>query len=110
LTPREFGVFALASIAVTLIRVMLHTGAFEFLLKAPSASDCSTECLVNNVALAVSLSLLLWLGGEGARLVSGPSEVIDVLVALAPSNLIAAFGAWRESLFLRTGRLKLYYV
>ncbi|MET0252159.1 MAG: oligosaccharide flippase family protein [Novosphingobium sp.] len=110
LSPTEFGVFALASIAVTLIRVMLHTGAFEYLLKARSASECSSESLVLNLALAVSLTLLLWLGAGLAHVAFGPSQIITVLAVMAPSNLIAAASAWRESLLLRTGRLKLYYL
>jgi O-antigen/teichoic acid export membrane protein len=109
LDPTEFGVFALASIAITLIRTMLYTGAFEYILKAKSTATCATECLLVNLLLSIGLSLLLCSVVLGARAIWGASAVTGVILALAPSNLISALGAWKEALLIRSGKLKRYY-
>lgn len=109
LGPRDFGVFALASLTTTLIRALLYTGAFEYLLKAREPRQCSTECLAANLSLSVALSILIAVVMVGSIALFGSSQLTTVMLALLPSNLIAAVGAWREALLLRTRRLTLYY-
>ncbi|WP_156679491.1 oligosaccharide flippase family protein [Sphingomonas profundi] len=109
LAPAEFGVFALASIAITLIRTLLYSGAFEYLLKARDAGDCSSESLAVNLALAVGLGVLLGAIALIAGRLFAADAIALALLAMLPSNLVSAVAAWRESLLLRTGRLRLYY-
>ena len=109
LSPAEFGTFALASVAITLIRTFLYSGAFEYLLKAPDARDCSSESLAVNLLLAAALSALIGGLALAGRHLFAADAICLALLALLPSNLIAALTAWRESLLLRTGRLRLYY-
>ena len=109
LNPSEFGVFALASISVTLIRTILYAGAFEYLMKTPQPEIYSTECLIVNLVLSAILSILLCGGALAAGRLGGAYGVAGLILMLAPSNLIAAVGSWRESLLLRSRRLKLYY-
>ena len=109
LSPAEFGVFALASIAITLIRTFLYSGAFEYLLKAGDARDCASECLAVNVMLTAALSALMALIAIAGRQLFAADGIAFAILALLPSNLIAAVAAWRESLLLRTAKLRLYY-
>ncbi len=109
LDPTEFGVFALGSIAATLIRTFLYSGAFEYLLRAPDARDCSTESLAVNLLLAVALSALIGVATLVGSHLFAAGAVAAILLALLPSNLIAAVSAWREALLLRSVRLRLYY-
>ncbi|WAJ29166.1 oligosaccharide flippase family protein [Antarcticirhabdus aurantiaca] len=110
LSPAEFGAFALASIAVTVIRTLLYSGAFEYLLKAPSARQASTETLVFNVLLVTVLNLLVLGGLWLADSLGYAGDITSLLLILVPSNFIAALGAWQESLLLRSNRLTPYYM
>ena len=109
LNPAEFGIFALASIAVTLIRTFLYSGAFEFLLKAPDPRDCSSESLAVNLLLATGLSGLLAALVIAGSFMFAANAIALVILAMLPSNIVSAITAWREALLLRTGRLQLYY-
>lgn len=109
LTPAQFGMFSLASIGIGLIRAILWNGAFEYLLKAPDPSASSTECLVANFIITAAFSLPLYLFTFVADHAFGTVGIGQLIVLLLPSNLLAAIGAWQESLVLRTGRLRAYY-
>lgn len=109
LDPAAFGVFALAAAGVTLIRSLLHVGAFELLLKSPEPERLSRACLVVNFGLAVVLSIVL-VGGAGlaAPLLKAPALFV-LLLWMAPSNLFAAFTAWQEAQILRGQGVRRYY-
>jgi O-antigen/teichoic acid export membrane protein len=109
LTPAAFGMFSLASIGIVLIRSILWNGAFEFLLKAPDPRTASTECLVANFIVAGALSLPLYGLSFFADHMFNSAGIGHLILLLLPSNLLAALGAWQESLVLRTGRLRAYY-
>ncbi len=109
LTPSAFGMFSLASIGVVLIRSVLWNGAFEFLLKAPDPRAISTECLVANFIVAGAMSLPLYGFSFFADRLFSSIGIGHLILLLLPSNLLAALGAWQESLVLRTGRLRAYY-
>ena len=97
LVPTEFGVFAIASAAIALIRTLMYTGAFEYLLKAPPGQEAPSECLIINLLLAIVLSALLLAFVPISGVVFGTSAVGRMLLLMAPSNLMAAFAAWQES-------------
>src|ERR1700761_3639497 len=101
LAPADFGVFAIASAAIALIRTLMYTGAFEYLLKAPPGEECPSECLLINIALALVLSAALLVLAPGAKWIFGTAAVGQMLVFMAPSNLMSAFAAWQESQILR---------
>lgn len=109
LTPAAFGMFSLASIGIVLVRSILWNGAFEYLLKAQDPRASSTECLVANFLVTALLSLPLYLFTFVADRMFGTVGIGHLILLLLPSNLLAAVGAWQESLVLRTGRLRAYY-
>jgi len=109
LAPAEFGVFALAAAATTLVRTVLYTGAYEYLLKAPDAKSTSTECLIVNAMAAATMSLGLLAFAFTAKRLFGTAELGWVVLALIPSNFIAMITAWQEALLLRGTRIRLYY-
>lgn len=109
LVPTEFGVFAIASAAIALIRTLMYTGAFEYLLKAPPGQEAPSECLIINLLLAIVLSALLLAFVPISGVVFGTSAVGRMLLLMAPSNLMAAFAAWQESQILRLKRVRAYY-
>ena len=110
LAPVDFGVFAIASAAIALIRTLMYTGAFEFLLKAPPGEECPTECFLINIVLAVVLTAGLLVLAPAAKWAFGTPEVGRMLIFMAPSNLMSAFAAWQESQILRAKRIQAYYV
>jgi len=109
LSPAAFGMFSLASIGIVLIRSILWNGAFEYLLKAPEPHTASTECLVANFIITAAFSLPLYGFSFIADRLFGTVGIGHLILILLPSNLLAALGAWQESLVLRTGRLRTYY-
>lgn len=110
LSPTDFGVFALASVGVTLVRTLLYSGAFEYQLKTEDRDAASTECLLVNLALSIAVSLILIGLSFFSKAVFGVATVGALILAMAPSNLLAAVTAWQESQVLRAGRLRGYYL
>ncbi|MEO0032387.1 MAG: hypothetical protein RIS94_2145 [Pseudomonadota bacterium] len=111
LTPTAFGVFAIAAALLTLARTMLYTGPFEYLLKAPEdgTPHVARACLLVNFVAALAWLVLLGAAGLAAPRIFGSPAVGAVILALAPSNLVAAYTGWLEALLLRSGRLRPYY-
>ena len=109
LAPADFGVFAIASAAIALIRTLMYTGAFEYLLKAPPGEEYPTECFLINIALAVGLTAGLLVLAPATKWAFGTPEVGRMLIFMAPSNLMSAFAAWQESQILRAKRIQAYY-
>jgi O-antigen/teichoic acid export membrane protein len=110
LAPSDFGVFAIASACITLIRTLLYTGAFEYLLKAKEGQEAPTECLIINVFLTIVLTAALMLLVPISARVFNTRAVGEMLVVMAPTNIISAFSAWQESQLLRAKRVRVYYV
>jgi O-antigen/teichoic acid export membrane protein len=110
LAPADFGVFAIASAAIALIRTLMYTGAFEYLLKAPPGEEYPTECFLINIVLAIGLTAGLLVLAPATKWAFGTAEVGRMLIFMAPSNLISAFAAWQESQILRAKRIQAYYV
>jgi O-antigen/teichoic acid export membrane protein len=109
LTPAAFGMFSLASIGIALIRSILWNGAFEYLMKAQDPRAASSECLIANFLITAAFSLPLYLFAFFADRIFSTIGIGHMILLLLPSNLLAAIGAWQESLILRTGRLRAYY-
>lgn len=109
LDPTQFGTFSIAAIATTVIRTLLYTGAFEYLLKAKSAREGASEALVANLSIVTVLSAVVAAVALIARSFDANAAIVSLLLILIPSNFIAAIGAWQESLLLRNTRLALYY-
>lgn len=112
LGPADFGVFAIAGALVMLARTMLYTGPFEYLLKAPQGHEVqatATACLAATLAVACGWTALLAALGLAAPLVFRGPGVAAVVLALAPSVLLAALAAHAEAAMLRSGAVRRYY-
>ncbi len=111
LSPADFGVFAIGAALLTLARTMLYTGPFEYLLKAPleRTRQVASACLAANLIVALVWLVLLGVVGVLSPFVFHGAGVGGIVLALAPSNLIAALAGWLESLLLRSGRVRRYY-
>ena len=109
LAPSDFGVFAIASASITLIRTLMYTGAFEYLLKAKQGQEAPTECLIINISLSIVLTAALLVLVPISARVFGTRAVGDMIIVMAPTNIMSAFTAWQESQLLRAKRLRTYY-
>jgi O-antigen/teichoic acid export membrane protein len=109
LAPTSFGVFAIASALVTLLRTLLYAGPYEYLIRAKDEAQHKWECLGLGLLLATGLGgLFAALAPLSAVVFSGP-EVGRLLIVMAPSNLISALAAWQESRLLRRRKVNTYY-
>lgn len=111
LQPADFGVFAIAAAFITLSRTMLYTGPFEYLLKAPEprAIGVASACLAANGVVAGGWCVLLLALGAIAPMLFAGAGVASVMLALAPSTLLAALAGWLEAMLLRSGQVRRYY-
>lgn len=112
LGPADFGVFAIAGALVMLARTMLYTGPFEYLLKAPrdhEEAQAAAACLAATIAVAVGWTVLLAGFSLAAPLLFRGGGVAPVILALAPSVLLAALAAHAEAAMLRSGAVRRYY-
>lgn len=109
LAPAEFGIFSLAAACVILVRNMLYSGGYEYLMKCSAVRDASTECLVLNALIAATLSMVLVAVAFAAGLMFGFGSLILVLFALVPSNIFAVLATWQEAQILRGGRIRAFY-
>nr|WP_243846432.1 oligosaccharide flippase family protein [Rhizomicrobium palustre] len=110
LAPADFGVFALAMACVTLVRNMLYSGGYEYLMKCSDPRSAATECLLLNAAMTVVLSLILTGLAYGGRVVFGMGMLTTVLLALIPSNFVSVLTSWQEAQILRGGRIRSFYL
>jgi O-antigen/teichoic acid export membrane protein len=110
LGPADFGVFAIAAAFVTLSRTLLYAGAFEYLLKAPDLEATATECLTVNLLLALVNAVALCALAAVWQVLFNSHAVAVLMLMLVPSNFIAAVASWEESLMLREGKVRGYYL
>ncbi|WBH17094.1 oligosaccharide flippase family protein [Sphingomonas radiodurans] len=110
LSPDDFGVFAIATVFITLARTLLYTGPFEYLMKAPDLARTASECLAATVLTAAAASIAVLLLALVLLLGFGSGAIAWLMLVLVPTNLLAAMASWEEALLLRAGRLRAYYV
>ncbi len=110
LTPTEFGIFSLAALLTTIIRTLLYCGPFEYLLKSERFENCILETLAVNVIVVIALSTPVAIFSTLFYISVGGSKLICTILLLLPSNLISAVSSWQESICLRSGQTREYYI
>jgi len=108
--PAEFGAYALGSIAVTLIGVVIYSGAYEYLLKSddPDRDGGTAFAVMVGVGVGSALGLLLAADLLATAYRSGELALVLRLFAVVP--LFACLSAWREANYLRDpSRLERYF-
>lgn len=110
LAPADFGVFALAAACATLVRNMLYSGGYEYLMKCPDPREAASECLALNAITTVALSLGLAGLAYGGKLFFSMNMLSAVLLAMIPSNFFSVVTSWQEAQILRGGRIRMYYI
>lgn len=109
LEPASFGVFSLAAILTLFGRTLLYVGAYEYIMKSSEPDRYVLSGLLLNVSVALLFGVILIGIGWMASPYLGGDIFIDLLAALMPSNIFAAFSAWQEAMILRTGKVARYY-
>ena len=110
LGKQDFGVYAIASVFVILLQALMYGGIYDYIIKDRDGDADTSTCYWMSLGFAT-------LGAAGiaalapliSALTHSPS-VMSLMLALAPSALIASATTWQEALLLRQGRLTSYYV
>jgi O-antigen/teichoic acid export membrane protein len=110
LSIADFGAYSLASLFLILARALFYVGPYEFMLKAHYKDDLYGSCLVANMVLATVCAFLLVVVHWAAPLLFAATEVATLVLALAPSIFLVALTSWYETVLLRAGRVRRYYV
>jgi len=109
LTPGDFGVYAIAAALVTIIRTLIYSATFQYVMQTPDLKRYSSECLAVSLVMTAICSALPVLILLVFPNLFGGGGVLWLFVWMAPSNLIAAFTAWSEAQVLRSGKIARYY-
>lgn len=110
LGPADFGVFALASMLVTLARTLLYAGPYEFLLKTDDEARWTSPALATNIFMAL-LGVLILSGLTPLwALMFGALAMMPLLPILAGSLPFSAVAAWQEARIIRSGHVTHYYL
>ena len=109
LGPEQFGVYAIASVFVVIAQAVLWGGVYDFIVKGRGTdSDIDTPFWINLMVGAAGCVLIVAVAPLLSMAAHLP-QVVPLMVALAPSMLVAAFVSWSEAVLLRRARLGTYY-
>lgn len=101
LTPAEFGIYTLASIAVALANVFLFSGAYEQVLKSDNLERDGPLALSTLVLTAFLAAVILLSAGWILQYGETTGAFGRLLQWFSVVPLLAATAAWREAVFLR---------
>lgn len=109
LGKQDFGIYAIASVFVILLQEMMYSGVYDYIIKSQSADFDADTCFWMNAGFgACGAAIVAVLAPVIAALTHAPL-VMSLMLALAPSALLASVSSWQEALLLRQGRLRRYY-
>ena len=92
-----------------LLQGMMYSGVYDYIIKTRSADLEADTCFWMNFGFgACGAAIVAVLAPIASRLTHSPA-VMELMLALAPSALIASSSSWQEALLLREGRLRAYY-
>ncbi len=110
LGKQDFGIYAIASVFVILLQALMYGGIYDYIIKdREGVADISTCYWMSLGFAAVGGIGIAALAPVVSTLTHSP-PVMSLMLALAPSALIASATTWQEALLLRQGRLTAYYV
>ena len=110
LGKQDFGVYAIASVFVILLQALMYGGIYDYIIKdREGVADISTCYWMSLGFAAVGGIGIAALAPIISTLTHSP-PVMSLMLALAPSALIASATTWQEALLLRQGRLTTYYI
>ena len=110
LGKQDFGVYAIASVFVILLQALMYGGIYDYIIKdSEGVADISTCYWMSLGFAAVGGIGIAALAPVVSTLTHSP-PVMSLMLALAPSALVASATTWQEALLLRQGRLTAYYV
>ena len=110
LGKQDFGIYAIASVFVILLQALMYGGIYDYIIKdREGVADISTCYWMSLGFAAVGGIGIAVLAPIVSTLTHSP-PVMSLMLALAPSALIASATTWQEALLLRQGRLTTYYV
>lgn len=110
LGKQDFGIYAIASVFVILLQALMYGGIYDYIIKdRDGAADIST-CYWMSLGFAVLGAAGIAILAPIVSMLTHSPPVMALMLALAPSALIASATTWQEALLLRQGRLTAYYV
>ena len=110
LGPDQFGIYAIASVFVIIAQAVLWGGVYDFVVKGRgTGSDIDTPFWINLMVGATGCGLIVLIAPVLSA-VTRLGEVLVLMLALAPSMMVAAFVSWSEAVLLRRSQLNVYYM
>jgi O-antigen/teichoic acid export membrane protein len=109
LGKHDFGVYAIVNIFVIILQVLMYGGIYDYIIKNQGRDLDTDTCFWMNLGFsAIGTCLLAALAPILSAIMKSPA-MMPLMLALAPSTLLAAAASWQEALLLRQGRLNTFY-
>lgn len=105
----DFGIYAIASVFVILLQGMMYGGIYDYIIKSRSEVLEPNTCFWMNLGFSVAGAGIIALLAPVMGFLTHAPLVTSLMLALAPSALLASLSTWQEALLLRAGRLTIYY-
>lgn len=110
LTIELFGVFALAVILLNLGQTLLYTGIYNFVLKEPDVEDSIGTAFTMQCVMALLFGGIILGAYFLVREFTSQPVLAELVLATAPLPIIGLIGCWQESVALRVGKVRFYYL
>lgn len=109
LDSQEFGIFAIATVFITVLGTITYSGIYEYLIQIDDLWAAADTCFWINLGIALCGTAIIIAVAPLVAIAARAPELLTVMVWLAPSATMAALTSWQEALVLRRKRVSGYY-
>jgi O-antigen/teichoic acid export membrane protein len=110
LGKHDFGIYAISSVFAILLQSLMYGGIYDYLIKDRSETLDVNTCFWMNLGFSGLGTLIIAALAPLMSYLMHSAIMMSLMLALAPTALLAAFTSWQEALLLRQARLKDYYI
>ena len=109
MSKEDFGIYAIASVLTILLSGLMYGGVYDYIIKTRSEELDINTCFWMNFGFGVFGAVATAILAPVAGYLSHATSIMVLMLALAPSVVVASVASWQEALLLRQGRLLTYY-
>jgi O-antigen/teichoic acid export membrane protein len=110
LDSQEFGIFAIATVFITVLSTIIYSGIYEYLIQIDDFKAAADTCFWINFGIAACGAAGIIFAAPLVAEAAHAPQLQGVMVWLAPSATIAALTSWQEALVLRRRKVSGYYL
>ena len=105
----DFGLYAMAMVLVVILQALMYCGVYDFIVTDRTDDDIGDTCFWLNFGFSLAGAVVICAAAPVLGHLAHSDVILDLMLALAPSALLASFASWQEAFLLRAERLQAYY-